>query len=484
MSAKVTLEKITNLCKRRGLIFQSSEIYGGINGFWDYGPQGTAMKRAIEKLWWDYMVEKRDNVEGQDSTIICHPQVWDASGHTAQFADYMVDNKITKKRYRLDNLLEQQEEDVLQKLANELGSKLDVEVLEMDLVNLGKGFLDLMKKIGLIDPSNKKLGDWTEPRQFNLMMQTYVGPVFDEEHKAYLRAETCQPIFINYQTIQNVSRQKLPFGIAQTGKAFRNEINPRNFIFRSREFTQMEMEFFCHEEEGMDWYNYWKEERLKFYIDVLKFDPKKIRTHDHPKNKLAHYAKAALDIEFQFPFGWGELEGIHHRGTWDISRHAEYSKQKMDYYDQEKKCWYTPTIIETSVGLDRLILAILCHSYDEDEANTQKEGQETDIRVVMRIPPIVAPRQVAVLPLSKKLNEGARVIYEKLSRYFRVDYDDKGAIGRRYRRQDEIGTPFCVTFDFETEQKQQVTVRNRDTMGQDVIAISELINYLDEKFVS
>ncbi|EDM29426.1 glycyl-tRNA synthetase [Lentisphaera araneosa HTCC2155] len=482
MSSQVTLEKITNLCKRRGLIFQSSELYGGFNGFWDYGPYGTAMRRAVEATWWDYMVEQRENVVGQDSTIICHPQVWKASGHVDQFADIMVDNKDSKKRYRIDNLLEQQSEEILAKVAELMGSTSDIGKLEAAFetkLQEGENIDSVLADAKVVDPSTDKVGDWTPPRQFNLMMQTYVGPVFSEENKAYLRAETCQPIFVNFQTICNSTRQKLPFGIAQTGKAFRNEINPRNFTFRSREFNQMEMEFFCHSDDSMDWYNFWRDQRLAFYSDVLKFKPESMRTHDH--DKLAHYAKAAMDIEFEFPFGWGELEGIHHRGTWDLSQHAEFSGQKQEYFDQGRNEKYIPTVVETSVGLDRLMLALLCEAYDEDEAETAKDGKEVEGRVVMRFPAIIAPVQVAILPLSKKLGEGARELHAKLKPFFRSEYDEAQSIGKRYRRQDEIGTPFCLTFDFDSLEDNCVTVRERDTMSQERVAIDQLANYLMDK---
>jgi glycyl-tRNA synthetase len=482
--SKATLEKITNLCKRRGFIFQSSEIYNGISGFWDFGPHGVAMRRALEQAWWNYMVESRDNIEGQDSSIICHPKVWKASGHLDQFADIMVDNKISKKRFRIDNLMSQQSAEVLQAIADKFGIEADIDKLEAIFENADKAEIakTVFNDCGVIDPSTKKKGDWTEPKQFNLMMQTYVGPVFDEDHKAYLRAETCQPIFINFHSIQKAMKQKVPFGIAQTGKAFRNEINPRNFIFRSREFSQMEMEFFCHADESMEWYEYWRDERLKFYSDVLKFKPEAMRTHDH--EKLAHYAKAAMDIEFEFPFGWGELEGIHHRGQWDLTQHAEHSKQKLEYYDQERNEHYIPTVVETSVGLDRLMLAILCHAYDEDEADTQKAGKETDVRVVLRLPAIVAPVQVAVLPLSKKLTEHSEKIYRDLLKNFRAEHDSTQAIGKRYRRADEIGTPYCVTFDFDSVDDNSVTVRERDSMTQERISIDQLQGYLFDKIKS
>lgn len=479
--SKVTLEKITNLCKRRGFIFQSSELYNGINGFWDYGPIGVAMRRALEQAWWHYMVETRDNVEGQDSTIICHPTVWKASGHVDQFADIMVDNKDSKKRFRIDALLEQQSEAVLAAVASYLGTEAGIDKLEAAFEKqIGSEKINtVLNACRVVDPSTKKPGNWTEPKQFNLMMQTYVGPVFDEEHKAYLRAETCQPIFVNFHTIRNSMRQKLPFGIAQTGKAFRNEINPRNFTFRSREFSQMEMEFFCHENEAMQWYEYWRDERIKFHKEILKFSNETLRTHDH--EKLAHYAKAAMDIEFKFPFGWGELEGIHHRGTWDLSQHAKYSGQKLEYFDQDKNEHYLPTVIETSVGLDRLMLALLCQAYDEDEVETQKEGQDTDVRVVLRLPAIVAPVQVAILPLSKKLAEHSEKLHKTLQKNFRTQHDDTQQIGKRYRRQDEIGTPLCICFDFDSVNDNCVTVRDRDTTKQERVSIDKLQSYLFEK---
>ena len=430
------MEKIVSLCKRRGFVFPSSEIYGGFNGFWDYGPYGSRMKRAIEALWWHEMVETRDNVEGLDSTIICHPTVWKASGHLDQFSDLMTDCKDCKSRHRVDQM-----EDPT--TCPNCGSK-----------NL------------------------TEPREFNLMMKTYVGPVFDNEHTAYLRAETCQPIFVDFQQVRNSARQKLPFGIAQIGKAFRNEINPRNFTFRSREFTQMEMEFFCDGEEGMEWFEYWKEQRINYYKNKLKFTDDFFRIYEH--EKLAHYAKAAIDIEVKFPFGWGELEGVHHRGTWDLSQHSQFSGADLQYVDHDNKRKLMPTVIETSVGLDRTMLALLGKAYDEDTAATQKEGMDEDVRIVLHLPPLVAPVQLAVLPLSKKLNENAEKLYKDMNRYFRCEYDVTGSIGKRYRRQDEIGTPLCLTFDFESAADNAVTIRDRDTMQQERVSIDNLRNYVED----
>lgn len=434
------MEKLVSLCKRRGFIFQSSEIYGGINGFWDYGPYGAAMKKAIERLWWHEMVEKRQNVEGLDSTIICHPKVWKASGHLDKFGDLMTDCRDCKARHRVDQMEDKT-------TCPACGSK-----------NL------------------------TPPREFNLMMKTYVGPVSDEDHVAYLRAETCQPIFVDFDLVRVAARQTLPFGIAQIGKAFRNEINPRNFTFRSREFTQMEMEFFCYEETAMEWYEYWKNERIKYYRDVLKFGEDEIKIHDH--DTLAHYAKAALDIEFKFPFGWGELEGVHHRGTWDLSRHQEFSGENMEYFDQENNRKVFPTVIETSVGVDRTMLAILCHAYDEDTAETKKEGIQEDARLVLRLPPMVAPVQTAVLPLSKKLNETAEKLFQDVCRHFRSEFDVTGSIGKRYRRQDEIGTPFCLTVDFDTLNDQAVTVRHRDSMKQERVNVTQLRDYIEKAICS
>lgn len=432
------MEKIVSLCKRRGFLFQSSEIYGGFNGFWDYGPYGVTMRREIEKLWWKYMIEDRENVVGLESSIICHPRVWEASGHLSQFSDLMTDCTECKKRYRVD----QMEDPTTCPNCN-----------------------------------SKKL---TEPREFNLMMKTFVGPVFSEENVAWLRAETCQPIFVDYETIRVTNRQKLPFGIAQTGKSFRNEINPRNFTFRSREFTQMEMEFFCRDEEAMDWYNYWKAERHDFYTKYLEMDESVLQFKDH--DKLAHYASAAVDIEFKFPFGWGEIEGIHHRGTWDLSRHTEFSGEDLRYFDQDTRERFYPTVVETSCGLDRIFLAVLCNAYTEDEAETAKEGKDSETRISLKLPPIVAPVQVAVLPLVKKLTAEAEELYKKLKKHFRCEFDVTGSIGKRYRRQDEIGTPFCVTIDFETtENNAGVTIRDRDLMTQERVPLNEVVEYIRKK---
>ncbi len=431
------MDKVVSLCKRRGFVFQSSEIYGGYNGFWDYGPYGVALKNAVQKLWWSYMVETRNNVVGLDSSIICHPKTWKASGHVDRFGDIMCDCRQCKTRFRVDQMPDPT-------TCTNCGSK-----------------------------------DLTPPREFNLMMKTYVGPVFDEDHIAYLRAETCQPIFLDFNLVRIATRKQLPFGIAQVGKAFRNEITPRMFTFRSREFSQMEMEFFCSDDDAMQWFEYWREERWAFYRDKLKFKDECLNLHPH--DKLAHYAKAAVDIEFRFPFGWGELEGVHHRGTWDMSRHQDFSGENLEYLDQTNNRKFLPTVIETSVGLDRMVLAVLCHAYDEDRAPTQKVGMEDDVRIVLHFPPSVAPVQVAFLPLSKKLNEKTAELQAKFASFCRTELDVTGNIGKRYRRQDEIGTPFCVTVDFDSLEDDAVTVRERDTMAQERVSVDNLKSYLAEK---
>ena len=431
------MEKIVSLCKRRGFVFQSSEIYGGFNGFWDYGPYGVALKKAVEQLWWNEMVETRNNVVGLDSTIICHPKTWKASGHVDRFGDIMCDCKKCKTRFRVDQMPDPS-------TCTNCGSK-----------------------------------DLTPPREFNLMMKTYVGPVFDEEHIAYLRAESCQPIFLDFNLVRIATRQQLPFGIAQICKSFRNEITPRMFTFRSREFTQMEMEFFCPDEGSMEWWEYWRDQRWNYYTSKLGFREDEL--HLHPHDKLAHYAKAAVDIEFKFPWGFDEIEGIHHRGTWDLSRHQEYSQQNMEYLDMQTGKKYLPTVVETSAGLDRTLLAVLSHAYDEDKAPTKKEGMEDDVRIVLHFTPKIAPVQVAVMPLSKKLNENAEALQRDICRFYRTELDVTGNIGKRYRRQDEIGTPFCLTYDFESANDNSVTVRDRDTMAQERVSISQLKQYLDQK---
>jgi len=433
-AADVRMEDVVSLCARRGFVFQSSEIYGGINGFWDYGPLGVELKNNLKALWWRRTVRERDDVEGLDSSIICHPRTWEASGHVEHFGDQLVDCRACKRRFRADQLEGAEPCD-----AREDGQH-----------------------------------DLTPPRSFNLMLKTFVGASEDAASVAWLRAETCQAIFNDFKRVREVARQKIPFGIAQIGKAFRNEINPRNFTFRSREFEQAELEFFVHPSERQRWFDYWLAERVRFHRE-LGFGEDRLRVRPHEPNELAHYAKAAADIEFRFPFGWQEIEGVHDRGDWDLSRHSEYAGRDLSVTDEQSGERFMPMVIETSVGIDRTALALLCSGY---RTETLENGES---RTVLGFHPLVAPIKVAVLPLSKKLAEPARRILAELRREWNAFYDDAGNIGRRYRRQDEVGTPLCVTYDFDSEQDGQVTVRDRDTMRQDRIAISAVPAYLRER---
>ncbi|MGI9591238.1 MAG: glycine--tRNA ligase [Myxococcota bacterium] len=431
------MDDLVSLCARRGFIFASSEIYGGINGFWDYGPLGVELKNNLKERWWQRVVRERDDVEGLDSAIICHPRTWEASGHVEHFSDPMVDCRACKKRFRADQL-----EEAGACSAREGSSE----------------------------------HDFTEPRNFNLMLRTAIGASEDAASVAYLRAETCQPIFNDFKRVREAARQKLPFGIAQIGKAFRNEINPRNFTFRSREFEQAELEFFCHPSEREKWFGHWLEQRTRFHRE-LGLSPENLRTRAHESDELAHYAKQAEDIEFQFPFGWQEIEGVHDRGDWDLSRHSEYSGKDLGITDPETKEHFVPMVIETSVGIDRTCLALLCDAWRVDTV----EGEE---RTVMRFHPALAPLKAAVLPLSKKLAEPARKLHAELRRSWNVFYDDSGNIGRRYRRQDEAGTPYCVTYDLDSQEDGRVTVRDRDSMSQDRIPIEGVAGYLRERLES
>jgi glycyl-tRNA synthetase len=432
---EVRMDELVSLCARRGLIFQASEVYGGINGFWDYGPLGVELKNNLKARWWQAVVRERDDVEGLDSTIICHPRTWEASGHTEHFSDPMVDCRACKKRFRADQL-------------------------------------DDAGRCDSREGSSEH--DFTEARSFNLMLRTFLGASEDAASTAYLRPETCQSIFTDFKRVREAARQKVPFGIAQIGKAFRNEINPRNFTFRSREFEQAELEFFVHPSERESWFEKWLALRMEFHID-LGFDPARLRTRPHASDELAHYANAASDVEYRFPFGWQEIEGIHDRGDWDLSRHSEYAGRDLGVTDEETKERYVPMVVETSMGVDRTVLALLCNAYRVEVL----DGGET--RNVLRLHPSVAPLKAAVLPLSKKLAEPARAIAARLRREWNVFYDESGNIGRRYRRQDEVGTPLCITFDFDSETDGKVTVRDRDSMSQDRVAIDALPGYLRER---
>lgn len=439
------LQKLVSLCKRRGFVFQSSEIYGGINACWDYGPLGVELKQNIKKKWWEAMT-RRPDIVGLDAAILMAPMVWKASGHIDTFTDPLVDCKKCKTRFRADKITQ------------------ETPCAE-----------DPKKKIGVSCQSH-----FTEPRLFNLMFKTHMGPIEDASSIVYLRPETAQGIYVNFENVQVSMRKKIPFGIAQIGKAFRNEITPGNFIFRTREFEQMEMQFFVKPGTDMEHFEYWKELR-KDYYKTIGFRMENLRFHEHGPKELAHYAKSAFDIEFQFPIGWQELEGIHHRSNFDLTQHEKFSGKKIEYFDEAAKEKFTPYIIETSAGCDRMVLAAMCDAYRE-EVSTLDNGEE-DTRVVLGLHPSLAPVKAAILPLSKKpeLMEPAQAIFRELSSEMLVQYDDAGSIGKRYRRQDEVGTPFCMTVDFETPKDQSVTVRERDSMKQERISISALPEYLKEK---
>ncbi len=423
-----------SLCARRGFMFQSGEIYGGINGFWDYGPLGVELKNNLKALWWQRVVREREDVVGIDSAIITHPRTWEASGHVEHFSDPMVDCRACQRRFRADQL-----DDAGRCAAREDGRH-----------------------------------ELTPPRHFNLMLRTQIGASEDAAASAYLRAETCGSIFTDFRRVRETSRRKIPFGIAQIGKAFRNEINPRNFTFRSREFEQAELEFFCHPSQTERWFEHWREQRVRFHHEI-GFAAESLRVRPHEPQELAHYCKAAADVEFQFPFGWQEIEGIHDRGSYDLGQHAKFSGKELGVTDEETKEHFVPAVVETSMGVDRTALALLCNGYAEEPL------EDGEVRTVLRLSPRVAPIRAAVLPLSKKLAEPARRIAAGLRRRWNVAYDDAGNIGRRYRRQDEVGTPFCVTWDFDSETDHKVTVRERDSMRQERIAADALIPYLEER---
>jgi glycyl-tRNA synthetase len=458
----VSMDALASLCKRRGFIFQSSEIYGGINGFWDYGPLGVELKRNIRETWWKSMVLDREDVVGLDATIIMHPRIWEASGHIGGFSDPMVDCRSCKKRFKADQLCEEQ------------GTKL---------IRTEKGPA-LPEGIKCPACGAKEL---TEPRDFNLMFKTFIGPVEDESAVAYLRPETAQAIFAQFNNVLSVSRQKVPFGIAQIGKAFRNEINPRNFTFRSREFEQMEIEYFCHPDDGMRLTDEWLEARLSFYEEI-GIPRDKLHILDVPDGDRAFYSKKTYDIEYEFPFGIQELEGVAYRTDYDLKVHQEGAGKPLEYFDEETKQKFLPHVVEPSAGCDRTVLALICEAFDE-ETLTDDKGKE-DVRTVMRFKPTMAPIKVGIFPMLKKNEEQvaiARDIQKTLQKWMTVFYDDGGALGRRYRRQDEVGTPFCITVDFETlgekgdELKGTVTVRDRDSMEQERMKIDALLPWLLER---
>lgn len=424
----VTMETIVSLAKRRGFIFPSSEIYGGLASAWDYGPLGSELKNRVQRKWWREMTQLHDNIVGLDASILMHPKVWEASGHVENFADIMVEDTVTNERFRWDHLTEEQRETKTSPAGNPL----------------------------------------SEPRAFNLMFETHLGPTSSGQ-KVYLRPETAQGIYVNFRNVVQTSRLKIPFGIAQVGKAFRNEIVTRNFIFRTCEFEQLEMQYFVKPGEDETWFEYWKEQRIRYY-DSIGIRPDYLRFKPHGPDELAHYAKAAFDIEYQFPFGWQELEGIHNRTDYDLSRHSQFSGKDLRYLDEENKDRYLPYIVETSAGLTRSVLMVLCDAYDEEEVD------DGDVRTVLRFHPDLAPITVGVFPLVKKdgLAELAREIEAELRDDYTTYYDQGGAIGRRYRRQDEIGTPFCVTVDYDSKDDGTVTLRFRDSMEQVRVHRSDL----------
>lgn len=450
-----TMEKIVSLCKNRGFIFAGSEIYGGLANTWDYGPLGARIKNNVKDTWRKRFIQERKNSYEVDADILMHPRVWEASGHVASFSDPLLDCKECKMRHRADSLIEAFDPDA-----------------HPDSMTKEEMF-DYIKAHSIPCPHCGK-HNFTDIREFNLMFQTFRGVTNNSKSVIYLRPENAQGEYVNYLNVQRSMRAKLPFSIGQIGKAFRNEITPGNFTFRTIEFEQMEFQTFCKEGTDNELYDYFKEYGKKYFED-LGIAPEHLRFHDH--EKLAHYAKAACDIEFLFPFGWGEINGTHNRTDFDLTRHQEYSGQKMDYLDPETNEKFIPYIIESTYGLDRTVLALLCEAYDEEIIDEEKN----DIRVVLHLHPVVAPYKAAVLPLSKKLSEDAIKVYDMLCKKFMVDFDETGSIGKRYRRQDEIGTPVCVTFDFDSLEDNCVTVRDRDTMQQERIAISDLADYIAKR---
>jgi glycyl-tRNA synthetase len=466
-------QAIISHCKEYGFIFPSSEIYDGLSAVYDYGQYGSELKKNIKDHWWKSMTQLNENIVGIDAAIFMHPTTWKASGHVDGFSDPMIDNKDSKKRYRVDHLIEARI-DELEK-ANKMGDaaglqeKMDQLLAASDLAGLKQLIIDEDIRCGVGGTSN-----WTDVREFNLMFSTQLGSVTEEANEIYLRPETAQGIFVNFLNVQKTGRMKIPFGIAQIGKAFRNEIVARQFIFRMREFEQMEMQFFIRPGSEKQWYEYWKETRMQWHLG-LGIPKEKYRFHDHVK--LAHYADAACDIEYDFPFGFKEVEGIHSRTDFDLKNHQEYSKKKMQYFDPEINQSYIPYVIETSIGLDRTILMVLSEAYTEEDLSTP---ERSDSRVVLKFPPRLAPVKLAVLPLNKKdgLPEIAREIMDRCKPRFRCFYEEKDTIGRRYRRMDAIGTPFCITVDYQTKEDQTVTIRYRDNMTQErvpVLAVPDLV---------
>ena len=460
-NSEKTMDKIVVLCKNRGFIFPGSEIYGGLANSWDYGPLGVEFKNNVKKAWWKKFVQECKYNVGLDSAIIMNPQTWVASGHVGGFSDPLMDCKTCKTRHRADKLIEEYA------FANGLDDN-----------PAGWTFDEMaayIKEKGIVCPDCGGT-DFADIKKFNLMFKTYQGVTEDSTTELYLRPETAQGIFVDFASIQRSSRKKLPFGVCQIGKSFRNEITPGNFTFRTREFEQMELEFFCKPGTDLEWFAFWKEYCRKWLVD-LGMREENLKLRDHSPEELCFYSKATTDFEFLFPFGWGELWGVADRTDYDLSQHAEHSGKDMMYFDPETNEKYTPYVVEPSLGADRVALAFLVDAYDEEVIDAEKN----DVRTVLHLHPFLAPFKAAVLPLSKKLSEGAEKVFEDLTKYFNVDYDEAGSIGKRYRRQDEIGTPLCITYDFDSEVDGCVTVRDRDTMEQVRIPVTELRAYIESK---
>ena len=456
-----SMEKIISLAKSRGFVYPGSEIYGGLANTWDYGNLGVELKNNVKKAWWQKFVQESPYNVGVDCAILMNPQTWVASGHLAGFSDPLMDCKECRERFRADKLIEDYMEEHNVKVEG------SVDAWSNDVM---KGYVEEHK---IACPSCGK-HNWTDIRQFNLMFKTFQGVTEDAKNTVYLRPETAQGIFVNFKNVQRTSRKKVPFGIAQVGKSFRNEITPGNFTFRTREFEQMELEFFCKPDTDLEWFDYWKSYCLN-WLKTLGIKDEQIRVRDHEKEELSFYSKATSDIEFLFPFGWGELWGVADRTDYDLGRHQEISGQDLTYFDDETNERYIPYVVEPSLGADRVTLAFLCAAYDEETL----EGDDT--RTVLRFHPAIAPVKIGILPLSKKLSEGATKVYELLAKYYNCEFDERGNIGKRYRRQDEIGTPFCITYDFDSEEDNAVTVRDRDSMEQVRVPISELKAYFADK---
>ena len=462
LNTEKTMDKIVALCKTRGFIFPGSEIYGGLANTWDYGPLGVELKNNVKKAWWKKFVQENKYNVGLDAAILMNPQTWVASGHLAGFSDPLMDCRECHERFRADKLIEDWCAENAFTLPKPIDAFTQAEMKEF------------VEEHNIPCPTCGK-HNFTDIRQFNLMFKTFQGVTEDAKNTVYLRPETAQGIFTNFVSVQRTTRKKLPFGIAQIGKSFRNEITPGNFIFRVREFEQMELEFFCKPGTDLEWFNYWRSFCHNWLLAIGLKD-ENIRLRDHDPEELCFYSKATTDFEFLFPFGWGELWGVADRTDYDLTQHQNTSGKDLTYFDQETGEHYIPYVVEPSLGVERSVLAVLCDAYDEEIVDPEKN----DVRVVMHLHPALAPFKAAVLPLSKKLSEGAEKIYDELSKYFSVDYDEAGSIGKRYRRQDEVGTPLCITYDFESETDGCVTVRDRDTMEQVRIPIADLKAYVEK----